>query len=214
MFLLGSIFSTTRNLALRALGLGDLLPGTESPVSASEAETDPLRLSPRAGKILHDSILEGVKGDDAEPASRVQETRALAEKVSQIIEFVIDREAESLEGAGGRMDALMRNRAFDHRDQLPGCADRGSLPLQTMFRAMGRARRSSPYSLRMGDPPGKDPVKSSRAVFPVLIHAHVQRGIPAEAETPFRAFQLLGGNAQVQQDPVHRVNGKGLQNLF
>src|SRR5579885_152805 len=54
-------------------------------------------------EAFDDAILQGMEADDGEPPAGRQQVQRLRQHLLQMLEFVIDGDAQCLEGAGGRV---------------------------------------------------------------------------------------------------------------
>ena len=61
---------------------------------------------PAAELVLHQPVLKGVEGDDAEASARCQMLKNGVHALFQRVQLVIDRNAQRLEGAAGRVLVL------------------------------------------------------------------------------------------------------------
>src|SRR5438093_6923534 len=69
-------------------------------------------------ELLHDAVLERVEGDDREPATGSKDPERGREAFLDVLELVVDGDAQGLEHARRRVDASAA-RLFHARDEAP-----------------------------------------------------------------------------------------------
>ena len=140
-------------------------------------------------------------------------SRSAAHKPAhELLKFVVDRDAQSLEGARRGMGELAMPRGRDARDE-PGKLE----------------RRGERLCLAVGDDGARDSARGAllaeikqnigdrRLVFVAQdvggrtagsSHAHIEGRVEAEREAARGFVELHGGHPDVERDPVHRIDGE------
>ena len=177
-----------------------------SPAARAEAE-----------ELLDDPVLERVERHHREAPAGLDEPLGGAKPAHEFAQFVVDRDAQRLEGACRGMGQLSAPRRRDAGDE-PG-------KLQ---------RRGERLCLAVGDDGARDPasgallaeVKQNVGDRPLVLvaqdvggrtaaapHAHVEGSVEAEREAARRLVELHRRNPDVEHDSVHGVDAETLGDL-
>src|SRR5690242_9273083 len=155
-------------------------------------------------EALDDAILQGMEADDGEPAAGSEQVQRGGKRGLQTAQLVVDGDAQSLEGARGGVDAAGAtvNNAGNQSRQLAGARDgRAGAPLDD---APGDGARAPLLTVAVehirqrGFIQHVDQIGGGWATCG--IEAHVQRGVGGEAEAALAVGELVGGEAEVEQD--------------
>src|SRR5947208_13346787 len=86
-------------------------------------------------------VFERMEGDDGEPSARLQQAFGGNQAAVELAELVIDRDAQGLKGAGGRIEAglALRDRGAYDIGELAGAAKGARRRAATIARATRRA---------------------------------------------------------------------------
>ena len=91
---------------------------------------------PAAELVLHQPVLQGMEGDDAEPPAGLQSAENGVQALVQGVQLVVDRDAQGLKAAPGRVFVLAADRRRHGRRHQPRQLQRrlnGSLLPVNMF---------------------------------------------------------------------------------
>ena len=134
---------------------------------------------------------------------------AAASALDELVELLVDEDAQRLERARRRMDLAGLARAPRGRRCRRArwwCAIGASSRAATMARATARECRSSPswkmMSARSRSDGLRHHVGGARAV---AAHAHVERAVEAEREAALGLVELHRRDAEIEHDAVDRV---------
>lgn len=154
--------------------------------------------------LFDDAVFKGVEGDDSKAAARGKGLEGLGEDGVDVFEFVVNRDAEGLEGAGGGVSfdaGMLAGGFFDNRGELGGGVD-GAMVKDGLGDVAGAA--FFPVLVdsigQGGFVPGVDDVCGGEGV--VWIEAHVEGAIVGEGEAAVGGVKLDGGSAEVEEDAV------------
>src|SRR5262249_438715 len=156
------------------------------------------------------AVLEAVEGDHGHAPAAPQAARDGEQGRAQAFELPVDADAQRLEGARGRVEAVAArgtHGAADDRPQLARAGDRSALPsgqdgprdaagealLAELVDEIGELFRGKPVD------------QVGRSLAAAAIHAHVEGAFPAEAEAPLRVVELLRAHAEVEQHSVRSL---------
>src|SRR5437016_2854338 len=151
--------------------------------------------------------------DDGEPSAATEKTDGLREGGSEGAELVIDRDAESLEGAGGGMNATgTADGAGDQIGQLGGGAEGRQLTGSDdgLGNAAGTRLFTKLAEGALDGFGGGGGEELGGALTLLGIEAHIQRALGAESEAALRRSELIGGEAEIQQDAIRRIEARPL----
>ncbi len=116
-----SVRSAQRNLAERARGLRsafgvgrrDRLGGLQGEgrrrrrlLAGQQARDGAAAPGAPGEEMLDDAVFQRMEGDDSEPPARPQQALGRLQRAGQLVELLVHRDAQRLEGAGRRMDVL------------------------------------------------------------------------------------------------------------
>jgi len=154
-----------------------------------------------------------MKGYRAEAARGCQHVAQHRQGTLKFPQFIVNLDAEGLKAAGSRMNPLAapRHRAGDHGRQLGGRAEGLAHP------HIAQATRNAPgvalfpvvaqAALDLVLFGVRQPVGNRFAA--VRVHAHVERAVVLETESPLCLIELRGRHPEIKQDAVE----PGLQPL-
>src|SRR5690242_1163579 len=150
-----------------------------------------------------------MEADDRDAAPRAQEIDRLGQSGTEATELVIDRNAQCLEDARRRVNALARWRGFGSRDdgrQLVCHADGSARALgddgagDAAGKALLAVLEEDTAQLRLRQTVDQLGCGALRA----RTKAHIERTGVLEAESPLRDVELRGADAEIEEDPVDR----------
>jgi hypothetical protein len=144
---------------------------------------------------------------------RADHLRGLLQHVLQLVELGVHRDAERLEDAGQGLDHVGgRHAIFYHRRQGPRRVERAGV-------AKGPGDLSRPRLLpvlakhiaQVTLAPAVDDLLCSEAAL--RVHSHVERALVPEAKAPLGRVDLMGRDAEVEQQPVDGDQVLGRQHV-
>ena len=157
-------------------------------------------------ELLRDPVLERVEGDDRETTAGAQRAHGGLEALLEILELVIDGDAQRLEDARGRIDAApaLRLHARDEATEIVGRQERlrGAAPRDGRSDAtrLGLLAELAERTAQLALVPAVHYV--CRRDAEVWVGAHVQRAFCAKAEASPLVRELERGETEVEKDPV------------
>lgn len=147
--------------------------------------------------------------------ARSEAAEGYRQKCRELFKLLINRYSYCLKHAGGWMNAALASACGRHSSGNNGCQLVGAgYPgvLATADDGIGDARtefffaKFAKYSYQF---------VAFKAVYEILgscrvvcIHAHVKRARPREGKATFRILQLIGGNAEIQQNAIDAIEVK------
>ena len=160
-----------------------------------------------------------MKTDDREPSADLQKLGNDSQGPLQVSEFIVDSDPQGLKDARGRVDrppfagdALADefrelSRGFD-RCQLAGVDDSPGHSPAVPFLAVFVKQIGEFLFLQRVDEIGRG------GTIGIGVEPHVERAVVGEAEASIVPGKLVGGEPQVQQEPVDSSQSQGLQDNF
>ena len=149
-----------------------------------------------------------MEGDDGEHAAGVELAEGEREGVGQGAELVVDRDADALEGAGGRVRAAGAGRGGrgfgDEFGEAGGAGEAagaaGGDDRVDDAEPAGLLAVVADGAFEFGAVAALEELGGAAA--DARVHAHVVRRVEAEGETAFRDIQLVRGHPNVHQNTV------------
>jgi hypothetical protein len=166
---------------------------------------------------LDDAVFQRVEGDDHQPTARLQHALGGVKTGFQLAQLVIDRDAQTLERAGGGMDLgalAAANGALDHLGQVQGALERALLAAADD--EAGDAARGVLLAIDIKDAGQLDLVQRVDEVGggrAAVAHPHVQRTVAHEGKAALGLIQLHRRDAQVQHHTVDARRAQFVEHL-
>src|SRR5690606_29104743 len=160
-------------------------------------------------ELLHDPVFERMKGDDHQPAARLERALGCEKSATELAQLVVDEDAQALKRARRWVDLVLRivaERALDRIGEVAGTLEgTNGAPLFDQPRDAARVALFAEHpddARQIAHLEAVDNVGSAR---PFLRHAHVERAIAAERKSALGLVELHGGDADVQHYAVDRL---------
>ena len=145
-------------------------------------------------------------GDHHQPPAGFQHLETLLQRHFQRLHLAVDLDAERLKKFCQEFGFVLFGRAGLHRpDQLRrGRHGFCSPGLHQTARDLPRGLDLAPVAQNAGQLPGRIGVDHiGRRQPPPLVHAHVERRLPAERKAPLDGVEMVRRHAEVGQNAVH-----------
>jgi hypothetical protein len=184
-----------------ALGLNQSTPGGLDRIAIGIPGSAASRFPSEA--VLDSAIFEGVKGDDSQTSAWSQELHGLAQRGVELLELVIDRDADGLEAAGRwvRPAVVIAAGLGDTLGQGTCAVPRPSLK-------DGSGDASSPRFFAVVPEHPRELVfvhfiqPAARVELLVGVHSHIEGSISLKGEAALCLVQLGGGDTEVENDSL------------
>ena len=160
-------------------------------------------------ELLCGPVLERMERDDRETATGTEQGEGRLKSAPQVVELAVHGDAQRLEDARRRIDGAgaLRLDAEHEPTEVVGGQER-------LARAAAHDRSRDATGLWLLAVLGEDAAQLAlipavhdigRRDHKVWVGAHVQRARRAKAEAPLRVGELDGREAEIEDDPVERV---------
>ena len=169
--------------------------------------------------MFNRTIFQRMKTDNREPSADLQKFGYKVQCPLQVSQFVVDGDPQGLKNARGRVDRppLSGNALADQLRELPGGFDRRQLAGLDDPPSHPSAVSFLPISIKdIGEFLLLERVHEIGGAgnVGIRVEPHVERSVVAEAEASIVPGELVGGEPQIQENPVDSSQPQRLQRIF
>lgn len=162
--------------------------------------------------VLYDAVLSAVIAHHHHTSARSKKGDQIHQRAFKSAQFVVDSDAQCLKESRKRLGLMMRRYLLNHQiSQVKSGAQRSDCPtLHNGLCESSRLRFIPIGEEQPGQRLFRTRVQNIGGRLALSHEAHIKGRLQAEAEAPFVMVELIRGNAQVQQHPVHGSTWKVL----